>query len=74
MYIYTILITFCKVGAIWTRNIIWRKSFQSASTIIFMVAIVEITQKKNKTIESYERKNDRRAHADAKSKDRGRKD
>lgn len=70
MFIYTILITFCRVGAIWTRNIVIRKSFQSASTIIFMIAVIDITQKKDKIEESYDRKRDRKLHAKSGSRNR----
>lgn len=68
MYIYTIIITFCRVGAIWTKNIILRKTFQSASTIVLMIAIIEVTQKKNKIQESYDRKTDRKLYAESKNR------
>jgi hypothetical protein len=68
MYIYTIIITFCRVGAIWTKNIILRKTFQSASTIVLMIAIIEVAQKKNKIQESYDRKTDRKLYAESKNR------
>lgn len=69
MYIYTIIITFCRVGAIWSRNIVIRKSFQSASTIILMIAIIDVSTRENKIKESYERKKDRRLYAESKNRD-----
>ena len=68
MYIYTIIITFCRVGAIWTKNIILRKTIQSASTIVLMIAIIEVAQKKNKIQESYDRKTDRKLYAESKNR------
>jgi hypothetical protein len=68
MYIYTIIITFCRVGAIWTKNIILRKTFQSASTIVLMIAIIEVAKKKNKIQESYDRKTDRKLYAESKNR------
>lgn len=63
MYVYTIIITICKVGAIWARSIVVRKTFQSLSTIVFMVMIIEINNKKSKAEESYERKKNREVYA-----------
>lgn len=63
MYVYTVIITICKVGAIWARSIVVRKTFQSLSTIVFMVMIIEINNKKSKAEESYERKRNREVYA-----------
>lgn len=59
MYVYTIIITICKVGAIWARRTVVRKTFQSISTVVFMIMVIEINNKKTLAQESYERKKNR---------------
>jgi hypothetical protein len=56
MYVYTVIITICKVGAIWARTIVFRKTFQSISTVVFMVMIIHINQIKSKSTLIYEEK------------------
>ena len=56
MYVYTVIITICKVGAIWARTIVLRKTFQSVSTIVFMVMIIHINQIKSKSALIYDEK------------------
>lgn len=71
MYVYTIVITACKIGVIWTRNQIVRKSLQSLSSMVFMIMIIEINNKKYKVQESYDRKKNRELYAksECRSKD-----
>ena len=68
MYIYTIIITICRVGAIWSRKIIIRKTFQSISNVVFMIMIIDIANKKNKIKESYDRKKNRKVYAQSRSR------
>lgn len=56
MYVYTVIITICKVGAIWARTIVLRKTFQSLSTVVFMVMIIHINQIKSKSALIYDEK------------------
>ena len=56
MYVYTVIITICKVGAIWARTIVLRKTFQSLSTVVFMVMIIHINQIKSKSTLIYDEK------------------
>lgn len=59
MYVYTIIITVCKVGAIWARKIVIRKTFQSISTVVFMIMLIHINQIKSKSRIIYESKKNR---------------
>lgn len=62
MYVYTIIITICKVGAIWARKIIIRKTFQSISTIVLMVMIIDINNRKQQIKNDYEQRQNRKVY------------
>ena len=62
MYVYTIIITICKIGAIWARKIVVRKTFQSIGTVAFMVMVIQSNENK-KSKDNYDRKRNRRIHA-----------
>ena len=63
MVIYTIIITVCKVGAIWGRTVIIRKTFQSIGTVVFMIMIIDTNNRKIKQQEKYDRWTNRKIHA-----------
>lgn len=61
--IYTIIITLCRIGAIWGRTVVIRKTFQSIGTVIFMVMIIESNKTKKKKFRNHERHKNRKIHA-----------
>ncbi len=56
MYVGTIIIMVFRVAAIWTRDKMWKKVFQSASIIVVMIIYINIERKKLKIQEQYARK------------------
>ena len=67
MYVYTIIITICKIGAIWARKIVVRKTFQSVGTVAFMVMVIQSNENK-KSKENYDRKHNRKIFAKSRSR------
>lgn len=60
MYVGTIVIMIFRVAAIWTRDRVWKKVFQSASMIVIMIIYINIEHKKLKIKEQYARKKNRK--------------
>lgn len=60
MYVGTIVIMIFRVAAIWTRDKVLKKVFQSASMIVVMIIYINIERKKLKIQEQYARKKNRR--------------
>lgn len=60
MYIGTIVIMIFRVAAIWTRDKVLKKVFQSASMIVVMIIYINIEHKKIKIREQYDRKKNRK--------------
>ena len=60
MYVGTIIIMIFRVAAIWTRDKMWKKVFQSASMIVVMIIYINIEHKKLKIQEQYARKKNRK--------------
>ena len=60
MYVGTIIIMVFRVAAIWTRDKMWKKVFQSASMIVVMIIYINIEHKKLKIQEQYARKKNRK--------------
>lgn len=67
MYVYTVIITICKIGAIWARKIVVRKTFQSVGTIAFMVMVIQSNENK-KSKENYDRKHNRKVFAKSRNR------
>ena len=70
MYVYTIIITICKIGAIWARKIVVRKTFQSVGTVAFMVMVIQSNENK-KSKENYDRKHNRKVFAKSRGRTQG---
>ena len=60
MYVGTIIIMVFRVAAIWTRDKMWKKVFQSASIIVVMIIYINIERKKLKIQQQYARKKNRK--------------
>ena len=60
MYVGTIVIMIFRVAAIWTRDKVLKKVFQSASMIVVMIIYINIEHKKIKIREQYDRKKNRK--------------